>query len=368
MAGLPTRMIAADRLRDFVAAMFRRAGCDAAEAGRIGYFLVSANLTGHDSHGVIRVPRYVANIEAGHTLIGQSVTIAAESATHAVLDGNYGFGQTIGPQAVDLGIAKAREAGLAVVALRRSGHLGRIGDWAERAAAAGLVSIHVVNVENAELVAPFGGTGRRFATNPICIGAPAMPGRPMLLLDMATSIVAEGKVLVASNGGKPLPDGALIGADGSTSTDPATLYGPLTPNGPRDPRGGTGAIRAFGEHKGSGLAFMCEILAGVLCGGGPAGPPHGEHRRISNAMLSVYLDPAHFGARDFAHEAMAYAEYVKSSPPAEGITEVLVPGEPEARTRAHRQAHGVPLQADTWANLCHAATSLGVPVPDLGDP
>ncbi len=363
MAELPTQTIAADTLRAFVAAIFRSTGCDAAEAGRIAWFLVSANLTGHDSHGVIRVPRYVGDIQSGRTLIGQSVTIAAESATHAVLDGNYGLGQTIGPQAVDLGIAKARAAGLAVVALRRSAHLGRIGDWAERAAEAGLISIHFVNVENGEVVAPFGGTGRRFATNPVCIGAPPMQGRPMLLLDMATSIVAEGKVLVAANGGKPLPEGALIRADGSLSTDPATLYGELTPGSPRDPGRGTGAIRAFGEHKGSGLAFMCEILAGVLCGGGPSGPRHGGQRRISNSMLSVYLDPVHFGARDFVREAMAYVEYVKSSPPAEGVSEVLVPGEPEARTRAQREAHGVPLQVDTWINLSRLAAELAVPIP-----
>jgi uncharacterized oxidoreductase len=363
MNELPIRTISAEALRGFVAALFRRAGCDEAEAGRIGFFLVSANLTGHDSHGVIRVPRYMDDLRTDRTLAGQSVTVLAESATHAVLEGNYGFGQTIGPQAVDAGIARAGAAGLAVVALRRCGHLGRIGDWGERAAAAGLISIHFVNVENAELVAPFGGTGRRFSTNPVCIGVPPMAGRPMLLLDMATSVVAEGKVLVASNGGKSLPEGALIGPDGTPSSDPATLYGPLAPGLPRNAGNGTGAIRAFGGHKGSGLAFMCEMLAGVLCGGGPSGPRHGAVRRISNGMLSIYLDPLHFGAQDFVHEAMDYADYVKSSPPAEGVTEVLLPGEPEARTRAHRQAHGVPLQADTWRNLCDVAATLGVPVP-----
>ena len=143
----------------FVADIFRGAGCDSAEAEGIAFHLVAANLAGHDSHGVIRVPRYVDDIRLGRTLVGQTVTVLTESATHAVLDGNYGFGQTIGEQAVDIGIAKARAAGLAVVALRRTGHLGRIGDWAERAAAAGLISLHFVNVGNGELVAPFGGTG-----------------------------------------------------------------------------------------------------------------------------------------------------------------------------------------------------------------
>ena len=361
MADPPTHTMPAAALRGLVADIFRAAGCDAGEAGRIAFFLVSANLAGHDSHGVIRVPWYVENLQSGRTLPGQGLTVVADSPTHAVVDGNYGFGQTIGPLAVDLGIAKARAAGLAVVALRRSGHLGRIGDWGERAAAAGLVSIHFVNVENGELVAPFGGTARRFSTNPVCIGIPPLPGRPLLLLDMATSLVAEGKVQVASNGGKKLPEGALIGPDGLASTDPATLYGPLLPNGPRNVLNGSGAIRAFGEHKGSGLAFMCELLAGVLSGGGPSGPRHGEGRRISNAMLSVYLDPAHFGARDFVEQAAAYMDYVKSSPPAAGVAEVLVPGEPEARTRAQREAEGVPLQRDTWVNLCSVAGRLGVP-------
>jgi len=193
MPDLPTHTIAADTLHDFVAAIFRAAGCDGAEAGRIGHYLVSANLTGHDSHGVIRVPRYVDDIQQGHTLVGRSPTVVTESAIHAVLDGNYGFGQSIGPLAVDVGIRKARAGGISVVALRRSGHLGRIGDWAEQAAESGLISLHFVNVENGELVAPFGGTGRRFSTNPVCIGVPPMQGRPMLLLDMATSVVARAR-------------------------------------------------------------------------------------------------------------------------------------------------------------------------------
>ena len=363
MADLPTRLIPADTLRGFVATIFNKAGCGSDEAAGIAFHLVSANLTGHDSHGVIRVPRYVDDIRTGRTLVGQTVGILAESVTHAVLDGKHGFGQTIGPQAVDIGIAKARAAGLAVVTLRHSAHLGRIGDWGERAAVAGLISIHFVNVENGELVAPFGGTARRFCTNPVCIGVPPLAGRPMLLLDMATSVVAEGKVLVASNGGKPVPEGALIGSDGKLTNDPAAVYGPLVQNGPRDHKNGTGALRAFGEHKGSGLAFMCEILAGVLTGGGTSGPTQAGDWRISNGMLSIYLDPTHFGADDLARQTMDYVDYVKSSPPAEGVAEVLAPGEPEARNQAIRLAQGVPLQVDTWTNLCNIAAGFGISIP-----
>ena len=365
MADYPTHTIEVDTLRRFIAAIFQAATCDPEEAARISHHLVSANLTGHDSHGVIRTPRYVQYVQEGKVVKDQKIKIVAESPTHAVVDGGYGFGQTIGPQAVDLGIAKARAAGMCIIALRKSGHIGRIGDWGERAADAGLISIHFVNVENGELVAPFGGVDRRFSTNPFCIGIPGEPGHPTLLLDFATSLVAEGKVLVASNGGKPLPAGALITPDGHLSTDPATLYGPLTPGGPREPRNGPGAIRAFGEHKGSGLAFMCDILAGVLTGGGTSGPiPEGRRGVISNGMFSIYLDPTHFGAQGFVAQARDFAAYVKSSRSAIPGDEVLVPGEQEARTRAARLRDGVPLQTDTWNTLIATAHALNVGVPN----
>jgi len=364
MAELPTHVIAAETLQTFIADIFDKAGCARDEAERIAFHLIGANLTGHDSHGVIRTPRYVQWLQEGKVLAGQSLTVVTESATHAVVDGNHGFGQTIGPLAVDLGIAKAKAAGMSIIALRRSGHIGRIGDWAERAAAQGLVSIHFVNVAGGELVAPYGGVDRRFSTNPMCVGVPAEGSEPMLLLDFATSLVAEGKVLVASNGGKPVPEGALITPQGELSTDPATLYGPLAVGGPRDAGAGNGALRTFGDHKGSGIAFMCEILAGVLTGGETSGPiPGGRRGRISNGMFSIYLDPTHFGATGFAAQAAEYARYVKASRPATPGGEVLVPGELEARTRAHRLAAGVPLQVDTWSAIVATAHSVGLAPP-----
>ncbi len=359
-----TVTVAAATLQTLIADIFAAAGCGREEAERIGRYLLSANLAGHDSHGVIRTPRYVQWLQEGKVRAGQALTVVNDGPVHATLDGNWGFGQTIGPLAVDLGIAKAREAGVSVIALRHSGHLGRIGDWAERAAEAGLASIHFVNVEGGELVAPFGGVDRRFSTNPVCIGIPGDDAAPMLLLDFATSLVAEGKVLVASNGGKPVPQGALVRPDGRFTDDPAALYGPLVPSAPRDPAMGEGALVAFGLHKGSGLAFMCEMLAGVLTGGGTSGPiPGGKRGRISNGMMSIYLDPAKFSGADFHARARAYADYVKASRPVTPGGEVLVPGEPEARMRAARLAHGVPLQAQTWTAICATARSLGVAVP-----
>jgi len=364
MDALPTVAVGADTLRRFIADIFVAAGCDAAEAGRIGLHLVGANLAGHDSHGVIRVPRYVQWLEMGRVRAGQQPTVVLESATHAVVDGNLGFGQTIGPATVDLGIAKARAAGLAVVMLRNSGHIGRIGDWAERAAEAGLVSIHFVNVGLGEVVAPFGGTERRFGTNPFCIGVPQPDGAPPLLLDFATSLVAEGKVMVASNGGKPIPADALIGRDGKMSGDPTVLYGPLDGSPVRDPGNGEGALRAFGDHKGSAIAFMCEILAGCLAGSPTAGPlAEGKRGGIVNGMVSIYLDPGHFGSAGFAASAREFAEHVRGSQPAQPGGVVLAPGDAEARMRAARLRDGVPLQPDTWAALLATGQSLGVAPP-----
>ncbi len=366
MADLPTHLIAAETLRRFIGDIFAAAGTSREEADRIAHHLIGANLTGHDSHGVIRVPRYVQNLKDGDVVAGQKVEVVTEGPTHAVIDGRMGFGQTVGPQAVDFGIAKAKQAGMCVIALRNSGHIGRIGDWGERAAAEGLISLHFVNVYQGQLVAPFGGVDRRFSTNPVCIAIPMEDGQAPLLLDFATSVVAEGKVLVASNGGKPLPADALIGPDGAISSDPATLYGPLTPGGPRSAGNGPGSIRAFGDHKGSGIAFMCEILAGVLTGGGTSGPvdPDRTRRRIANGMLSIYLDPHRFGSQNFVAEAREYANYVKASRLAQGVDEVLVPGEPEARARADRLANGVPLQVDTWRSIVATARGLGLTEPN----
>ena len=212
------------------------------------------NLTGHDSHGVIRVPVYIRWKKMGSVVPDQTVELVVDTPSLAVVDGKFGYGQTVAPQAVRIGIEKCKAAGLAAVALRNAGHIGRVGDWAEMAAAEGLVSIHFVNAAGSLLVAPYGGVERRLSTAPYCVGIPRQ-GQDPIVLDFATSIVAEGKVLVASRGGKKLPKGALIDLDGNLSEDPAVLYGPYNAEGPRDHTKGTGAIRAFGEHKGSGLAL-----------------------------------------------------------------------------------------------------------------
>jgi uncharacterized oxidoreductase len=197
--------IKAKELESFVADIFAAAGCSNEEGGRIGRYLVSANLSGHDSHGVVRVPRYASQKKSGTVVADVTVDVLVDTPVIAVVDGKYGFGQTVTPQAVRIGIDKCLKNGLSAVTLRNAGHVGRVGDWAEMAAEAGLVSVHFVNASGSVLVAPYGGVERRFSTAPYCVGVPR-PGEDPLVLDFATSIVAEGKVLVTSQGGKKLPE------------------------------------------------------------------------------------------------------------------------------------------------------------------
>lgn len=351
---MPT--IDATLLQDFVAGIFVRIGCSPAEGVRIGKYLVGANLTGHDSHGVARVPRYVKWKQDGLLIADQAVRRVVDTPALAILDGQFGFGQTIAPQAVEIGIEKCKSMGLSAVGLRHSGHVGRVGEWAEMAAQAGLVSVHFVNVAGSVLVAPFGGVDRRFSTAPVCFGIPRSGDDPVIL-DFATSLVAEGKALVASQGGKPLPQDALIGPDGRMSGDPRLLYGDYSTSLARDNTKGEGAIRAFGEHKGSGLALMCELLGGALTGNGASA----FEKRWSQGMFSVYVDPARADPEQFfPAEVTRFLHFVKSAGPANADAPVLVPGEPELRTRKLRLESGIPLPHDTLAALNAAAKSVGL--------
>ena len=350
-------ILQAEPLRRVVGRIFATMGCSDEEAAGVAWRLVNANLTGHDSHGVIRVPRYAQWMEAGTLVADQRIRVLSETAVLAVVDGCHGFGQTIGPQAVQLGVEKSRHGGVAMVALRNAGHLGRIGDWAEMAADAGLMSIHMVNVAGSRLVAPFGAIDRRMSTDPVAIGVP-LDGAPHLILDFATSVVAEGKALVAARGGKPLPPGALVDGDGSLTSDPLVLYGDSAAEGRYRPSEGPGALRAMGEHKGSGLAFMCEILAGALTGSGCAGP---HARPTANGMLSLYVDRDMVDTDDtFVAMANEYIAFFKSARPVEAGGEVLIPGEQERRLHGERMARGIPLPDQAWQAILDTGRDNGL--------
>lgn len=350
--------VAVEPLERLVAKTFLRAGCPEDEASRIAHYLVKANLTGHDSHGVIRVQRYLAWLREGRVYPGRHAEIVLETPVLAVVEGHHGFGQTIGPEACALGCRKAKDQGLALIALRRSGHLGRIGDFAELAIEEGLVSLHFVNAYNSLLVAPFGARERRFSTNPICIGVPTGDDRPFVL-DFATSLVAEGKCLVAHQGGQPIPPDALVGPDGRLTGDTQVLYGPAQEGAYPDPRKGPGAMRAFGEHKGSGLALACELLAGALTGSGINADPDGP---FHNGMLSLYIAPEALAQErgSFLSEVRRFLAWIRSAAPIDPKAGVLVPGDKERMTAAERRAHGIPLSPQTWEAILDAARAVGL--------
>jgi len=350
-------LVDSEKLLAFVADIFAVLGSSRAEAERIGRYLVNANLTGHDSHGVARVPRYAAWKRDGLLIADQTVERVVDTPVIAILDGQFGFGQTIAPQAVALGIEKCCAHGLSAIGLRHSGHVGRVGEWAEMAAEHGLVSVHFVNVAGSVLVAPFGGIDRRFSTAPVCIGMPRPGGLPVIL-DFATSLVAEGKVLVASQGGKKLPADALVSAEGKASGDPRELYGDYDPSSAaRDHKKGQGALRTFGDHKGSGLALMCELLGGALTGNGASDP----EKRWSQGMFSFYVDPERIDPEHvLPAELSRFIGYVKSTRPIDVNEPVLLPGEPEARRRAERLENGIPLTDETCDGLRATARSVGI--------
>jgi uncharacterized oxidoreductase len=336
------------RLRDFVTAIFGAAGCSDAEAERIATHLVEANLVGHDSHGVIRVASYVQWLKAGDVLADRSIDVVFENDAIAVVDGRFGFGQTIGEQAMRLGIAKCARHGVSVIALRNVGHLGRIGDWPLMAAEAGKLSLHFVNTSGAGiLVAPFGGTQRRLSANPIAAGIP-VAGRPPILLDISACTLAEGKIRVALNKGVSVPENCIIDAKGKPTTDPKVFYA----NPP-------GAILPIAAHKGYGLAFLCEVLAGALTGGGCSNPKNAD--RVVNGMLSIFLDPMFFQKEPaWSAEIERFIAWVKSSEKVEVGGEILLPGEIEERTKAKRLASGIEIDATTWSQLAETAESVGV--------
>lgn len=345
--------IAAERLDRVVRMILEAGGSGETEVAEVAGHLVESNLQGHDSHGVMLLPRYVENVQAGKLKPNQAPRLVGGGGAIAVMDGAMGFGQTVGRAAMGHVIPIAKDLGIAALALRNVHHLGRIGAYGEMAAAAGLISIHFVNgLAGPPPVAPFRGSDGRMSTNPVCIAIPASEtgGRP-LILDFATSAIAIGKVRVAYNAGRQVPAGALMDGYGKPTTDPSVMYD-------ADPRG---ALQSMGAHKGYGLALMCEVLGGALSGGGTAQPNNPTDRGIRNGMLAILLDPARFvDIGFFSEEVAAVIAHVKASPAADPNAPVLVAGENEQITKAKRSAEGIPIDDKTWTLIRGAALSLGI--------
>ena len=344
-----THLISLARLNVAVRLVVRGFGSREAEVEAVATNLIDANLTGHDSHGIGMLPRYAEAFLEGGLVANAHVRTVLDGGALLRLDGNAGFGQVIGAEAMALGIDRARTAGSCIVALGNAHHLGRIGAWAEQAAAAGLVSLHFVNVIARPIVAPHGGADARFGTNPFCAGVP-LAGRAPVILDFATSVIAQGKTRVALNQGEQVPPDCLIDDQGRPTRE--ARFGVNPP---------FGALLTFGAHKGYGLALMCELLGGALAAGTTQRDAEHAKRRVLNGMFSVLVDPAALGDRAaFEHEALALIDWVQASPPREGYGAVQVAGDAERSSRTRRTAEGVPVDATTWREILEAGSKLGV--------
>ncbi|MFV1964843.1 MAG: Ldh family oxidoreductase [Pirellulaceae bacterium] len=346
--------IVASKLTEFAVALLDAGGATDEEARRVGSSLVNANLCGYESHGVMRIPYYVQAVADGDVVSGADLTISVDSPTHIVANANWGFGQVQAGRLLKRLTEKAHDQAVAAGTLTHCGHIGRLGEYCEAAAAENLISIVMVNTHGGAIrVAPPGGTAPRLGTNPLAIGVP-LADTP-LILDCSTSVTAEGKVRVKRIAGEPCPPGWLLDNRGRPTTDPNTLYG--DPPGTILPMGGTQTYRGFG------LALMIEILAGALSGGVCAREP--LYPRKGNCVFALLLDPARFGGTEaFSAEITRLAEFIRGCPRAEGVEQILLPGDPERFSYRDRSTHGVFLDGENWAHLVDLARRLSVPVPD----
>lgn len=344
----------AEPLTRFAIQLLRAGGTTDEEASIVGPSLVGANLRGYDSHGLMRLPFYLDMLKAGDTVSGVDLEVIRDSETHLAADAKWGFGRVqCGRLTANL-IEKAKSRGTAIGTLIHSSHIGRLGEYCEMAADANLVSIVMVNTHGAaRRVAPPGGCEPRLGTNPLGMGAPHKEGP--LVLDFSTSATAEGKVRVKHIAGETCPDGWLIDSQGRPTNDPASLYG--DPPGCILPMGGPQA------YKGFGLALMIDIFSGAISGGlcsreTPETPK-------GNCVFMMLADPAAFGGADhFAAEVHQLADFVRSCRRAEGVDEILLPGDPERRTLARKTADGVSFDDENWSKLTKLAQQLDVPVPN----
>lgn len=348
---MPT--LTAEDLRDFSQRLLTAVGVPESDAGIVAHHLVDANLCGHDSHGVLRIPNYCRFLRDGTYRADATLTILNETPAIIAADGGWGLGQVQAYRLLEKLGAKIAQIGLVAGSLRHCGHIGRVGEYAEWATARGYVFLACVNTHGAgRRVAPPGGLEGRISTNPICWGVPT-EGEP-IIVDFGTSAAAEGKIRHQLQKGEPVPLGWIVDASGQPTTDPSVLY--ANPCGTILPFGGDQA------YKGFGLGLIMDLLAGGLSGGdcaNPAAPIHG----IGNAVLFVLFDPEAFcGRHGFLHAATALEQYVRSCPAAPGKT-ITLPGDPERATRAQRIISGITIPDGTWKLLLDEADRCGVPFP-----
>lgn len=346
------RIFPAETLERFSRSLFEAVGASPEEATIVSDVLVRANLSGHDSHGVIRIPQYCHFVRNGSIVPGAPLTTLRETLTTTLFDAGWNFGQVAMKRALEIAFRRVREVGLFAFGIHRCNHIGRLGHYGEWAAIEGFVALITVNSTGSGAgVAPFGGRKPRLGTNPLCMAFPTT--HDPLLVDMTSSVVAEGKIRVKRNRGESLPPGWILDAEGNPSTNPADFYGP--------PRG---AILPFGGesgHKGFALSMAVELLSGTLTAAGNVGDREGH---VGNGVFCLLMNVEAFRPfEEFVVAAKRLGQRVKDCPPLEGFAEVLLPGEPEARTRRERSLSGIPLDEATWAQLVAEAKTLGCPLP-----
>ena len=338
-------------------AILQKAGAAIDRAQAVAEHLVIANLKGHDSHGVGMIPNYVKSMLSELIHPQNDALLTRDNGAVLTFDGNLGFGRVVGMQAMDEGIERAKSHGISCVALGNAAHLGRIGAFAEYCAEAGLISTHYVNVVGHDpMVVAYGGRDRRFITNPFCCAVPRADGNHVVL-DMATTTVAAGKVRVAYMKGEPVPEHSLVDRNGVETTDASVIFS----------RDGGGAMQPFGLHKGYGLMVMCELLGGALGGNFTMQPGNPRGGATLNNMLSVILDPSAIGdLAAYDAEVTAMIEYIYASEAAEGIDKVLVPGDPERQSVAARSQAGIDIDDNSWQDITSAAVAAGMSEAEIG--
>jgi uncharacterized oxidoreductase len=341
-------------LTSFAESLFEAAGVPAADAFVVARSLVDANLCGHDSHGVMRVPQYVDFLRKGTYKPGVPLATISETPALLAADANWGLGQVQAYRLLGQLVPKAKELGVAAGTLRNCGHIGRLGEYAEFAAKEKMALFAAVNSHGSgRRVAPPGGTEGRISTNPICMGTPT--SADPVVIDFGTSAAAEGKVRAQFQKKQACPEGWLIDHTGAPCTDPGVLYS--EPRGNLVPFGGTQA------YKGFGLGLLLDLLCGGLSGGScsnPAFPLPG----VGNAAVFVLQNPALFGGTDhFLKETDGLTAYVRSCPTAAGVPEITLPGDPERAAKARRHVEGIPVPDGTWELIVKTARELNVPIP-----
>ena len=340
--------VQAERLRTIGARLLEGAGASVQDAAVIARHTVGANLAGHDSHGIILVPTYVERIKRGHIDPTAQAEVVRETDATVTVDGHWGFGYVVSEWAMGMVIEKAQAHGVGAATVFRQSHVGRVADYPLMAVEQGMIGMMTADSgRSAKAVVPFGGRETRLGTNPICITMPSNLEGP-LFIDMATSAVAAGKVNVAVARDVPVPEGWLIDKDGNATTDPHALGqgGALLPLG--GPEG----------YKGYGLSVMVEILSGILTGLGYGHDPSGHHN--DGCFMAAFRVDAFLDLERFKAEVTEFAGYLKSTPTANGFSEVYYPGELEHLSTQRKLNDGIDIEDATWAKLVALAAEYGM--------